>query len=65
MFTELLKKNWFTTLVGALLIAGAVGDAAMCAVSGGNILQCAQSAWTEILAAVGFIGAKDALASGK
>lgn len=64
MFKELLKKSWFTTLVGVLLIAGAAGDAVVCTMNGGSLWDCAQSAWTEILAAVGFIGAKDALAGG-
>jgi len=57
---EILKKNWFTTLVGVLLIAGALGDAAVCVVKGGSFFDCIQSAWVQILAAIGFIAAKDA-----
>jgi hypothetical protein len=65
MLNDLLKKSWFTTVVGVLLIAGAAGDAVVCAVNGGSLLECAQGAWVEILAAIGFIGAKDALATDK
>lgn len=60
MFTNLLKKNWFTTIVGALLVAGAAGDGVVCALNGGGLFECIQGAWVEILAAIGFIGAKDA-----
>jgi len=62
MLNEIVKKNWFTTIIGVLLIAGAVGDAAVCAVSGGSFSDCIQQAWVEIIAAIGFIGAKDASA---
>ena len=60
MFTEIFKKNWVTTLIGALLIAGAVGDGLVCILNGGGLFECVQSAWVQILAAVGFIAAKDA-----
>ncbi|MGI9159234.1 MAG: hypothetical protein ACR2K1_05725 [Saprospiraceae bacterium] len=61
MFTEILKKNWATTLIGVLLIAGAVGDGLVCFINGGGLFECVQSAWVQILAAVGFIAAKDGL----
>ncbi len=63
MLNELFKKNWLTTLVGVLLIAGAVGNGLHCAATGGDFFSCVQSAWVQILAAIGFIGAKDALAN--
>jgi hypothetical protein len=60
MLTEIIKKNWLTTAIGVLLIGGAIGDAAVCIVNGGGLFECVQAAWVEILAAVGFISAKDA-----
>lgn len=62
MLSDLLKKNWLTTLCGVLLIAGAAGDALLCATTGGSFFDCIQAAWVEVVAAIGLIGAKDALA---
>lgn len=65
MLKQLLAKSWVTTLVGVLLIAGAVGHGVQCTLTGGDFFTCIQESWAQILAAVGFIGAKDALASDK
>ena len=60
MFKDLFKKNWLTTTMGVLLLAGALGNGLLCVYNGGGLFDCANDTWVQILAAIGFIGAKDA-----
>lgn len=61
MLKDLFKKNWLTSTMGVLLIAGALGNGLQCLYAGGDFFSCVNDAWVQILAGFGFIGAKDAI----
>lgn len=55
-FKNAATKNWITSVIGLLIIILQIG---LCILNGGNIIECVQTNWESLLAAIALIFARD------